>query len=148
MIDRYPAEMRPFIEAILANPHDDAPVLIFADWLEENGFPMWGNLCRLELCYSIEELTSFFCESKNTKELCLEFAMAFDLNVALPAPILLNSFDYVNANLLSLRFRTSVPHLHTIDIEIRFGRGLLQEIAFISGDTLRKLPPQVPAAGV
>ena len=40
MIDNYPAAMRPFIEAILANPQDDAPVLIFADWLEENG---WEN---------------------------------------------------------------------------------------------------------
>jgi uncharacterized protein (TIGR02996 family) len=40
MIDRYPAEMRPFIEMILAHPNDDAPVLIFADWLEENG---WEN---------------------------------------------------------------------------------------------------------
>ena len=46
MIDNYPAAMRPFIEAILANPQDDAPVLIFADWLEENGWPEMADIMR------------------------------------------------------------------------------------------------------
>ena len=46
MIDNYPAEMRPFIEAILANPQDDAPVLIFADWLEENGYETFAHCYR------------------------------------------------------------------------------------------------------
>jgi uncharacterized protein (TIGR02996 family) len=37
----------PFIEAILANPEDEAPRLIYADWLEERGDPR-GEFLRLE----------------------------------------------------------------------------------------------------
>jgi uncharacterized protein (TIGR02996 family) len=37
----------PFIEAILANPEDEAPRLIYADWLEERGDAR-GELLRVE----------------------------------------------------------------------------------------------------
>ena len=37
----------PFIEAILANPEDEAPRLIYADWLEERGDPR-GEFLRVE----------------------------------------------------------------------------------------------------
>jgi uncharacterized protein (TIGR02996 family) len=36
-----------FIRAICAAPDDDAPRLVFADWLEENGDPNWGQFIRL-----------------------------------------------------------------------------------------------------
>jgi uncharacterized protein (TIGR02996 family) len=38
----------PFLRAILANPEDDAPWLIYADWLEERGDPrtaLYRNRC-------------------------------------------------------------------------------------------------------
>jgi uncharacterized protein (TIGR02996 family) len=38
---------KPFIEAILADPQDEAPWLIYADWLEERGDPR-GEFLRLE----------------------------------------------------------------------------------------------------
>ncbi|HKI32040.1 MAG TPA: TIGR02996 domain-containing protein [Gemmataceae bacterium] len=37
---------RPFLEAILANPEDAAPLLIFADWLEERGRSDLAFACR------------------------------------------------------------------------------------------------------
>jgi uncharacterized protein (TIGR02996 family) len=36
----------PFIQAILAAPEDAAPLLIFADWLEEQGQPDLAYACR------------------------------------------------------------------------------------------------------
>ena len=43
---RQVTEVKTFIEAIEANPDDDAPVLIYADWLEENGFELWAKIVR------------------------------------------------------------------------------------------------------
>jgi uncharacterized protein (TIGR02996 family) len=37
-----------FVEAIRANPDDDAPRLAAADWLEENGQPERGELIRVQ----------------------------------------------------------------------------------------------------
>jgi len=39
---------KPFIEAILADPQDEAPRLIYADWLEERGDPR-GEFLRIEV---------------------------------------------------------------------------------------------------
>src|SRR5215469_11329163 len=36
-----------FVQAILANPEDDAPRLIFADWLDERGDPR-GDFIRVQ----------------------------------------------------------------------------------------------------
>jgi uncharacterized protein (TIGR02996 family) len=41
------SDERPFIEAILADPNDEAPRLIYADWLEERGDPR-GEYLRLD----------------------------------------------------------------------------------------------------
>ena len=61
MINNYPAEMRPFIEAILANPNDDAPVLIFADWLEENGWPEMANISRKDTRVARGNVQRYLC---------------------------------------------------------------------------------------
>jgi uncharacterized protein (TIGR02996 family) len=37
-----------FIRAVIANPADDAPRLIYADWLEENGRPERAEFIRLQ----------------------------------------------------------------------------------------------------
>src|SRR5437764_7748083 len=36
------------LAAIAANPDDDTPRLVFADWLEENGEPHWAGFIRAE----------------------------------------------------------------------------------------------------
>jgi uncharacterized protein (TIGR02996 family) len=41
------SDEKPFIEAILADPDDDAPRLIYADWLEDRGDPR-GEYLRLD----------------------------------------------------------------------------------------------------
>src|SRR5579884_4313008 len=38
-----------FLQAILEAPDDDAPRLIYADWLEENGEPERAEYIRLEI---------------------------------------------------------------------------------------------------
>jgi uncharacterized protein (TIGR02996 family) len=38
-----------FLEAVLANPDDDAPRLIFADWLEERGQAARAEFIRLQI---------------------------------------------------------------------------------------------------
>ena len=43
MLDR-----EPFLKAIFANPADDLPRLVFADYLEEHGDGEWAELIRLE----------------------------------------------------------------------------------------------------
>ena len=46
-----------FIQAILANPDDDAPRLVFADWLEERGDP-WGEFIRVQCALAHEQSIS------------------------------------------------------------------------------------------
>ncbi|OWK46704.1 TIGR02996 domain-containing protein [Fimbriiglobus ruber] len=43
MLDR-----EPFLRAIFANPADDLPRLVFADWLEERGEGAWADVIRTE----------------------------------------------------------------------------------------------------
>ena len=38
-----------FLADIIAHPDDDAPRLIYADWLEENGQPERGEFIRLQI---------------------------------------------------------------------------------------------------
>jgi uncharacterized protein (TIGR02996 family) len=42
------AERAGFLEAILAGPEDDAPRLVYADWLEEHGQPERAEFIRIE----------------------------------------------------------------------------------------------------
>lgn len=37
-----------FLAAVIANPDDDSPRLIFADWLSENGQDEWAELVRVQ----------------------------------------------------------------------------------------------------
>jgi uncharacterized protein (TIGR02996 family) len=53
---------REFLAAIVAHPHDWAPRLVFADWLEERGDP------RAELIRLLEELARPKCTYRNRKE--------------------------------------------------------------------------------
>lgn len=43
MLDR-----EPFLRAIFANPDDDLPRLVFADWLDEHGDHAWAELIRIQ----------------------------------------------------------------------------------------------------
>lgn len=45
-----PPEERPFLDAILANPDDDEPRLVYADWLEERG-DQRAEWLRAEVAY-------------------------------------------------------------------------------------------------
>ena len=38
----------PFLQAILDNPDDDTPRLVYADWLDENGDPERAELIRIQ----------------------------------------------------------------------------------------------------
>ena len=40
---------RTFLEAIRAEPDDDAHRLVFADWLEDHGKPTWATLIRRQV---------------------------------------------------------------------------------------------------
>ena len=42
------ADHQPFLQAILANPNDDAPRLIYADWLEEQGDVARAEFIRVQ----------------------------------------------------------------------------------------------------
>jgi uncharacterized protein (TIGR02996 family) len=42
-------ERKQLLAAIRANPDDDAPRLVFADWLEENGEPDFAEFIRVEI---------------------------------------------------------------------------------------------------
>lgn len=39
---------QPFLRAIAAAPDDDAPRLVYADWLDESGRPEWAELIRVQ----------------------------------------------------------------------------------------------------
>jgi uncharacterized protein (TIGR02996 family) len=41
-------EREPFLKAIFAAPDDDLPRLVFADFLEETGDPVWAELIRVQ----------------------------------------------------------------------------------------------------
>ncbi len=43
-----PSERDALLAAICANPEDDTPRLVFADWLDENGSAKWAELIRVE----------------------------------------------------------------------------------------------------
>src|SRR5262249_3928589 len=38
-----------FLQAILEDPEDDTPRLVYADWLEENGQPERGEFIRIQI---------------------------------------------------------------------------------------------------
>ena len=40
------------LRAICDNPEDDAPRLVYADWLDENGDPLQAEFIRLQLQHS------------------------------------------------------------------------------------------------
>src|SRR5262249_36119795 len=42
-------EMIPFLRTIAENPDDDAPRLVFSDWLEEHGHPERAEFIRLQI---------------------------------------------------------------------------------------------------
>jgi uncharacterized protein (TIGR02996 family) len=42
------SERDALLAAICADPEDDTPRLVFADWLDENGSPAWAELIRVE----------------------------------------------------------------------------------------------------
>jgi uncharacterized protein (TIGR02996 family) len=42
-------EMIPFLRAVAENPGDDAPRLVFADWLNENGHPERAEFIRTQV---------------------------------------------------------------------------------------------------
>lgn len=44
----YPPGWEPLLAAIIAEPDDDLPRLVFADWMEENGDPERAELIRLQ----------------------------------------------------------------------------------------------------
>jgi uncharacterized protein (TIGR02996 family) len=46
MTEQCKQEAEPFLAAIAANPADDLPWLVFADWLEERGHEDRAELCR------------------------------------------------------------------------------------------------------
>lgn len=52
-----------FLRAILAAPDDDAPRLIYADWLDENGKPERAEFIRVQC-----QLARWDCTFKQTKE--------------------------------------------------------------------------------
>jgi uncharacterized protein (TIGR02996 family) len=41
-------EEEAFLQAVIENPEDDAPRLIFADWLEEHGQPERAEFIRVQ----------------------------------------------------------------------------------------------------
>jgi uncharacterized protein (TIGR02996 family) len=43
------ADHLPFLRAVMANPDDDLPRLVFADWLDENGQPERAEFIRLQI---------------------------------------------------------------------------------------------------
>jgi len=38
-----------FMQTICANPDDDAPRLVYADWLEENGYELYAEFIRVQI---------------------------------------------------------------------------------------------------
>src|SRR5881275_2195430 len=42
-------EPDPLLAAVLAAPDDDAPRLVYADWLDEHGRPEWAAFIRLQV---------------------------------------------------------------------------------------------------
>ena len=44
-MDSHEAFMRPIHE----NPDDDSPRLVYADWLEENGYPLFAEFIRVQI---------------------------------------------------------------------------------------------------
>ena len=43
------SDARALFRAVLDAPHDDAPRLVCADWLEDHGQPDWGEFIRLQI---------------------------------------------------------------------------------------------------
>src|SRR5437764_549926 len=40
------------LQAILEAPDDDAPRLVYADWLEDHGDPEWAEFIRAQIAYA------------------------------------------------------------------------------------------------
>jgi uncharacterized protein (TIGR02996 family) len=66
-----------FIRAILASPQDDAPRLIYADWLEERGDPR-GEYIRL--LYALERLAGDDAEAVQVRERLRALEESIDLS--------------------------------------------------------------------
>jgi uncharacterized protein (TIGR02996 family) len=47
-----PPGYEPFLRAICANPADDAPRLVYADWLEENGAEERAEFIRVQIAFA------------------------------------------------------------------------------------------------
>ncbi|MBN9120375.1 MAG: TIGR02996 domain-containing protein [Planctomycetes bacterium] len=46
-----PPGYEPFLHAICADPEDDTPRLVYADWLDENGAPERAEFIRLQIAF-------------------------------------------------------------------------------------------------
>jgi uncharacterized protein (TIGR02996 family) len=72
----------PFLRAICGAPDDDAPRLVYADWLHENGDPDRAEFIRLQVRFAREPLPSV---ERRCRDLFL--ARAWDWVSALPGTI-------------------------------------------------------------
>src|SRR5207248_690173 len=79
------AKQEAFLRAIAANPDDDAPRLIFADWLEENGDPERAEFIRTQCALASSNLSEKRRHTLRVRERELlearrrEWRQAFDL---------------------------------------------------------------------
>ncbi len=59
------------LQAVCANPDDDLPRLVYADWLEEQGQPDRAEFIRLQLENHRQGLTLASCEDRTVRETTL-----------------------------------------------------------------------------
>lgn len=70
------AQRRALLAAVCQSPEDDAPRLIFSDWLEENGNDLWASLIRAQVAMANEDVRHcrgrtanlFLCEGSDWRK--------------------------------------------------------------------------------
>jgi uncharacterized protein (TIGR02996 family) len=76
-----------FMQAILANPDDDAPRLIFADWLEEHGDPFRAEFIRVQCRLAQMDEFDPEREALEERETALEEAFGGIWQLEIPATV-------------------------------------------------------------
>lgn len=125
------ADQQAFIRAICENPFDDAPRLVFADWLDENGWPARAKMVREQIAGGTE-LSGLEVGSVGRPR----YRNGEDTLLALAAMISMPNYVQPWSDCYGFRgwcFPGADDRFHCASVVCR--RGMIEEVAFEDWDT-------------
>lgn len=121
------------LQAVLEKPDDDAPRLIFADWLDENGQAEWAEFIRLACRFhGVSE-----ADAKAAEESAKAWKRREDLNFGRYGNSLLDPLRELGLKLGSERF-SGTPSREEYYLWADFVRGFVEKMTLFGSKNLRQ----------